>query len=165
MEDFLHYQTSKKSFFAIEGTQLLHQRCRIYPHARAATRGKVWKISHSTRLLYLFSFIEPLKYSSVSFSWCHYHPEETFKFKITENSLTKYYFRTEATGKTRTITNDDDNTDIRIPSVGIQENLLMGFDRPLTRLFILNGTQSNRMTPSPTGGIPKSTSTATHKNL
>jgi hypothetical protein len=40
------------------------------------------------------------------------HPEETFKLKISENSLTKYHFQKETTEKTRTITSDDDDADI-----------------------------------------------------
>ena len=39
--------------------------------------------------------------------WKKKHPEETFKLKITENSWTKYHFRTETIEKARTITNDD----------------------------------------------------------
>jgi len=40
--------------------------------------------------------------------WQKKHPEETFKLKISENSLAKYHFRKETTQKTRTITSDDD---------------------------------------------------------
>ena len=39
------------------------------------------------------------------------HPEETFKLKTSDNSLSKYHFRKETTEKTGTITNDDDGAD------------------------------------------------------
>ncbi len=129
MEDFLHYQTSKKIVLRNRRNKTITPEVQNLPACASGHSGESLKNFAffqtnrdlfkyiSTRLLYLFSFIKPLKYSSVSFSWCQYHPEETFKLKITENSLTKYHFRTKATGKTRTITNDDDDTDIRIPSV------------------------------------------------
>jgi hypothetical protein len=43
--------------------------------------------------------------------WKKKHPEETFKLKISENSLKKYHFQKETTEKTRTITSDDDDAD------------------------------------------------------